>query len=323
MKIYQFKLETLLICTGLLLSALPQVWSMTVKTEVSTSNQGLAQYPKEISIFNRSHTLLQQSYIQSTDFSLKSNLVTTIRWEFVDDYGVWGVMFDSFSIPYTDHCTSDYFSIWDASGRCDNLKTVFCGNRIPETFMSCSSKIFVEYHSNSPSEITNFKFRVEPGHNKDAVLKRFEKGFVMSRNSEKERVAMSSEEEKVVIISLSVILPLALAVLVILAFILARHTRQDKTSSQETILPTQCPSSKKYVHTGNEKDSTVVKLFVDTDKKLVKTNKVRLQDPKNERVPLNSYADMPLNICSTVALNDVPEEDVDFEERPNGYLGLM
>lgn len=66
-----------------------------------------------------------------------------------------------------------------------------------------------------------------------------------------------------------------------------------------------------------------MKLFVDTDKKPVKTNKVRLQDLKSERVPLNNYADMPLNICSTVALNDVPGEDVDFEDRPNGYLGLM
>ncbi|XP_029651459.1 uncharacterized protein LOC115224727 [Octopus sinensis] len=321
MKIYQFKLETLLICTGLLLSALPQVWSMTVMTEVSTSNQGLAQHPKQISTFNRSHTMLQQSYIRSTDFSLKRGLVTTIRWEFVDDYGIWGVMFDSFSIPYTDDCTSDYFSIWDASGRCNKLK--ICGDSIPEKFISCSSKIFVEYHSDSPGDTTNFKFRVEPGLNKDDVLKRFEKDFVMSRNSEKERVTISSEEEKVVIISLSVILPLALAILGILAFILARHTQQYKTSSQETILPTKCPSSKKYVHTGNEKDTTVVKLFVDTDKKPVKANKVRLQDVKTERVPLNSYADMPLNICSTVAVNDVPEEPVEFEDRPNGYLGLM
>ncbi|GAB1602167.1 uncharacterized protein LOC106883038 [Argonauta hians] len=340
----QRKAETLLVCVGLLLSTLPQVWTMARTTEITTSNpeQTESQYSKQVYIFNRTSILLLPSYIRATDYSLKEELVTTIRWEFMHDDGVWGVKFDSFSLPYTEHCTSDYLSISDPSGQCDHQKTIFCGSSLPDNFVSCSSKIVVEYHSQAPRLAPDFNFRVDYGMNKDVLEKSFRAKFVSPTDFEKERVTVNNEEEKVVIISLSVILPVAMAILGMLAFILARHNQQEKACAQQMVLPTKCPppppphhSIKKYVHHGNthEKDSTVVKLFVEDDKKVtsssraaaVRAQKIRLQDQrdKDERVPLNDYTDMPVNICTSVAVCDVPEEEALFEDRPNGYLGLM
>lgn len=323
MRIQNRRIETFIFLTGLLMAvslAVGDHFPTTVKElEHRHVTTQLRTNSKLTEIMSSSST-----FVRSSDFPAFIKHKPTIRWKFLKEDGVWGVKFHSFNLPYTNGCTTDYMYIRDLAR--ENHKVIHCGKTTPEEFISHGSQIEVEFHSDFAKNRPQFDFRVEHGNDEDDVRKQFSKEHVEQKPLVIEVPLQISTEEKAAIISLSIILPIALVIVGLLAIALAKHMNGAKKEKGQE-LPTQCPKSQKYVQSkqSNEDNSTVVDFFLDNDKMTVKPGKVRLQEKRMDKTMSNYYADMPasLEICTTVASHDVKPPPPKFDDKLIGFGSLM
>lgn len=324
------RIEVILFLAGLLMAVTPMALTLAIGDNFPTTVQGSEERDDTSKITTKSDSteivLLSSTLVRSSDFPTTTRHKPTIRWKFMEGYGVWGVKFHSFSLPYTNGCISDYLYIRDLTHK--NHKVIHCGETTPEEFISHGSKIEVELHSESTRTIPLFDFRVDHGKDEDDVRRQFSREPMKPTPFVIEVPPRISTEQKAAIISLSVILPIALVVAGLSAVTLAKHMNGEKKIRHSDVLPTTCPTSQKLINSkqSHKGEFTVLDFFVDTDKPTVKPGKVKLQDKKTDKSMGNDYADMPsssLEICTTVAHHDVKPPPPKFDEKLVGFGSLM